>query len=278
MQCEWKDCVWIIEVVEVRPVAGDVGAYSSVTTLRGNMVDQPRLPMFAAFSGQDAEVRTQSGLQCRFVRGVPNFGIAPAWSVATKRTLDVVLGASLLAVASPILAAVAVAVKFSSPGPVIFRQPRYGRDGKPFEILKFRTFYADAMDRSGVRQTAPGDARITPLGRLLRRSNLDELPQLINIIRGDMSLCGPRPHPIGMLAGGLPYEQLVPYYHRRHSVRPGLTGWAQANGLRGPTTDPQKAVARLEHDMAYIQNMSLRLDLIILWRTIVRELTRASGQ
>jgi lipopolysaccharide/colanic/teichoic acid biosynthesis glycosyltransferase len=144
-------------------------------------------------------------------------------------------------------------------------------------MLKFRTMYDDHADPTGQAQTRPDDERITPVGRLLRRTSIDELPQLINVITGDMSLVGPRPHVAGMLAAGIDYAELVPYYNLRHTMRPGLSGWAQANGLRGPTDSAEIARARIDHDIAYIQNFSIWLDLKIIWLTLVKEFVTGSG-
>jgi lipopolysaccharide/colanic/teichoic acid biosynthesis glycosyltransferase len=178
---------------------------------------------------------------------------------------------------SPVYAAVALAIRLSSPGPILFRQQRYGLDSEPFTILKFRTKFVSDMDVTGVKQTRAGDSRVTPLGRFLRRTNLDELPQLINVLRGDMSLVGPRPHVPGMLAGGMLYETLVPTYFERHRMRPGMTGLAQINELRGSTTDPKFARARIAYDLAYVEHWSLLLDLRILWTTFRTEVLRGSG-
>jgi lipopolysaccharide/colanic/teichoic acid biosynthesis glycosyltransferase len=144
-------------------------------------------------------------------------------------------------------------------------------------MLKFRTMFVDAGDASGIVQTTANDSRVTPLGRFLRAKSIDELPQLFNVLVGDMSIVGPRPHVEGMLAGGRPYEELVPYYRLRHHMRPGLSGWAQANGLRGPTTDAAVAKARIDHDLAYIQNFSLMLDAEIIVLTIKREFFTGTG-
>jgi len=194
-----------------------------------------------------------------------------------KRGIDAFASGALLLALLPVLAAIALAVRSTSPGPAFFRQQRYGIDSEPFEILKFRTMYVGDMDVTGVRQTRTGDPRVTPLGRFLRRTNLDELPQLINVLRGDMSLVGPRPHVPGMLAGGMLYEKLVPAYFERHRVRPGMTGLAQINELRGSTADAKFARARIAYDLAYIEHWSLLLDLRILWTTFRTEVLRGTG-
>lgn len=224
--------------------------------------------------------RSQSGLPCNF-NG--NFAVLPAMTeerlnaLLAKRIIDIVLSLTALIVLLPLLVGTAIAVKLTSPGPVFFRQRRPGLGGRPFTMLKFRTMYADAGDISGIRQTQANDSRVTPLGRFLRAKSIDELPQLINVLIGDMSIIGPRPHVEGMLAGGVPYEELVPYYRLRYEMRPGLSGWAQANGLRGPTTDPAVARARIDHDLAYIQNFSVLLDLEIILLTLKREFFTGTG-
>jgi exopolysaccharide biosynthesis polyprenyl glycosylphosphotransferase len=194
-----------------------------------------------------------------------------------KRLVDVVLSGLGLIALLPLLAIVAVLIKLESPGPVFFRQKREGVHGRLFSVYKFRSMRTELGDASGVAQTVSGDPRVTPIGRFIRRTSIDELPQLINVLVGDMSLVGPRPHVPGMLAGGTSYRDLVPYYDDRHRVRPGITGWAQVNGLRGSTVDGRAATARIDYDLAYIDNWSLGLDLKILFLTVWREFTRGTG-
>jgi lipopolysaccharide/colanic/teichoic acid biosynthesis glycosyltransferase len=198
-------------------------------------------------------------------------------SSSTKRLIDIAGAGAALLFLAPLFVAVAIAIKRESPGPVFFVQPRYGRRNRLFRVYKFRTMHTAASDRSGVRQTVAGDPRITRLGRILRLTSFDELPQLINVLKGEMSLVGPRPHVPGMLAGGILYEDLVPYYFQRHTVRPGLTGLAQANGCRGETTDPRTAITRVDYDLDYIENWSVWLDCKIILRTIRREFLSGSG-
>jgi lipopolysaccharide/colanic/teichoic acid biosynthesis glycosyltransferase len=159
----------------------------------------------------------------------------------------------------------ALAIKLDSPGPVLFRQTRHGLGREPFRILKFRSMTATEED-GPVRQATREDARVTRVGRWLRRFNIDELPQLLNVIRGDMSLVGPRPHAI---AHDQVFEGQLPYYTRRYRVRPGLTGWAQVNGLRGPTDTREKIERRVRYDLDYIARRSHWLDLKILVLTVV---------
>ena len=200
----------------------------------------------------------------------------PSASVA-KRAFDILGAGAALLFFMPLLIAIAIAIKCTSPGPILFCQSRYGYRNRFFRIYKFRTMSTDACDARGVKQAVQGDSRITPIGRFLRKTSLDEIPQLINVIRGDMSLVGPRPHVPGMLAAQLPYEDLVPYYFQRHSARPGITGLAQVSGCRGSTVEPNRAVSRIDYDLDYIERWSLRMDIMIIVRTIRRAFLSCSG-
>jgi putative colanic acid biosynthesis UDP-glucose lipid carrier transferase len=160
--------------------------------------------------------------------------------------------------------AIAIAVKLTSPGPAIFRQRRYGLDGREIVVYKFRTMTV-TEDGGEIRQAQKNDSRVTPLGAFLRRTSLDELPQFINVLQGRMSVVGPRPHAV---AHNEMYRKLIKSYMVRHKVRPGITGWAQVNGLRGETESLEKMRARIEYDLDYLRHWSLRLDLAIIWRTI----------
>ena len=199
----------------------------------------------------------------------------PARSVV-KRSFDAIAASFALLVLLPGLLVVALTIKLTSRGPILFRQRRYGLNNEIFEIYKFRTMFVDKCDASGLMQTTcRNDPRVTPVGKILRRSNLDELPQLLNVVKGDMSLVGPRPHVVGMLAAGDLYEILVPNYFERHRVRPGITGLAQARGLRGSTVDAALAKARIDLDLQYVQNWSFALDLRILVETVWTEFLKA---
>ena len=182
-----------------------------------------------------------------------------------KRFTDIAAALSGLILLAPLFAVIAALIKCDSKGPVFFVQHRLGFNQKPFRILKFRTM-TSADNGPVVRQVTDGDARVTPLGRFLRRANLDELPQLLNVLKGDMSLVGPRPHAV---AHDQEFERVVARYARRHNVRPGITGWAQINGYRGITDTEEKIRGRLEHDLYYIDNWSLGLDLRILLATVL---------
>ncbi len=202
------------------------------------------------------------------VNGTPIVGLCetPFTGVneAIKRASDVCIAALILLLAAPVMLLLALGVKWSSPGPVIFRQRRNGLGGEEIVVYKFRSMQV-TDDGPVVRQARPGDPRITPFGAFLRRTSLDELPQFVNVLQGRMSIVGPRPHAV---AHNAQYAQLIKAYMVRHKVRPGITGWAQVNGHRGETDTVDKMRARVECDLDYLRNWSLGLDLHIIFRTI----------
>jgi Undecaprenyl-phosphate glucose phosphotransferase len=189
------------------------------------------------------------------------------WNAFMKDCLDRCLAASLLVILSPVLAAIGLAVKLDSKGPVIFRQKRFGFNNQVVEVLKFRSLYADQGDVRAQKLVTKDDPRVTRVGRFIRKSSLDELPQLVNVLRGELSLVGPRPHATQAKAAGTLYEQVVEGYFARHKVKPGITGWAQINGWRGETDTREKLEQRVKHDLEYIDRWSLGLDLYILAKT-----------
>ena len=201
----------------------------------------------------------------------------PIFFGATKNIMDLVGASIAMVLLAPLLLAIAVCIKATSRGPVLFKQKRYGQNGKVFTTYKFRSMYVDLGDNSGVQQTVKNDPRITPVGRFLRRSNFDELPQIINVLKGEMSLVGPRPHVPGMLANGVLYEEFDNRYHLRHQVKPGITGLAQVNGFRGETIDPYAAHMRLEMDLEYIREQSPWLDIKIAVKTVGVEFLGGNG-
>lgn len=184
------------------------------------------------------------------------------WGAIAKALLDKVLGLLLLMAALPLMAVIAIGIWLDSPGPVLYRQHRHGRNNCEFEVLKFRTMVS--RDNGPCQQTTRDDPRVTRLGRFLRRSSLDELPQLWNVLRGDMSLVGPRPHPIDMRTRGKLGDEISHHYPHRHRVKPGLTGLAQVSGCRGATEFHDELIQRLEYDIAYVENWSIWLDLKII--------------
>ena len=187
---------------------------------------------------------------------------------AVKSVEDKILPVIILALIWPILVIVAIAIKLDSPGPIFFRQPREGFNNKPFSVYKFRSMHHNRAEVERINQASREDPRITRVGRILRRTSLDELPQLFNVVQGDMSLVGPRPHAPSTRAGGRLFSDVVASYAARHKVKPGITGWAQVCGWRGETDTEDKLVKRFEHDLYYIENWSLGFDLYILFRTI----------
>jgi putative colanic acid biosynthesis UDP-glucose lipid carrier transferase len=202
------------------------------------------------------------------MNGVPVVGICETPFTGTnelvKRVSDIILGSVILVLIAPILLGVALGVKLSSPGPVIFKQRRNGLDGEEITVYKFRSMRTQD-NGPVVKQATKGDPRITPFGAFIRKTSLDELPQFINVLQGRMSIVGPRPHAV---AHNEEYRRLIKAYMVRHKVRPGITGWAQVHGFRGETETIEKMQARVEYDLEYLRNWSLGLDLQIIIRTV----------
>jgi Undecaprenyl-phosphate glucose phosphotransferase len=194
-----------------------------------------------------------------------------------KRIEDLVIAVLCLLITLPLMLVIALSIKLDSRGPVLFRQKRLGANNLPFDLLKFRSMYVEQTDPLGHQLTQAGDPRVTRVGRFLRVTSMDELPQLINVLRGDMSLVGPRPHALAASAAGISYARAISEYPIRHRVKPGITGWAQVNGWRGETTTIEQIRQRVEHDLYYIENWSLTLDLLILGRTVFAVLSRANA-
>jgi exopolysaccharide biosynthesis polyprenyl glycosylphosphotransferase len=191
--------------------------------------------------------------------------------IIQKRLFDLVSAAAALLVSTPLLILVALLIKLDSPGPIFFVQRRFGFNQQPFRIIKFRSMRT-LDDGIAIQQARPDDPRLTRIGSWLRRWNIDEIPQLFNVLTGDMSLVGPRPH---ALSHDREYERRISLYARRHNMKPGITGWAQIHGLRGETDTDEKMRKRVEYDLFYIDNWSLWLDLKIIARTV---LSRTSYQ
>jgi Undecaprenyl-phosphate glucose phosphotransferase len=190
--------------------------------------------------------------------------------VLVKMAMDKVVGALALIALSPVLAATALAIRLDSKGPVLFKQKRYGFNNELVEVYKFRSMYVDKLDATASKLVTRDDPRVTRVGRFIRKTSIDELPQLFNVVfRGDLSLVGPRPHAVHAKAADRKYDEVVDGYFARHRVRPGITGWAQVHGWRGETDTQEKIQARVDHDLYYIENWSLWLDLYILAMTPV---------
>ncbi len=189
------------------------------------------------------------------------------WAAVAKAMEDKVIAAVALLVLSPIMLLVALAIKLDSRGPVFFKQRRFGFNNELIEVYKFRSMYTDKTDADARRLVSRNDPRVTRVGRFIRKTSLDELPQLINVLKGELSLVGPRPHATHAKAEDRLYDEVVDGYFARHKVKPGITGWAQVNGWRGETDTEEKIQRRVEHDLYYIENWSLAFDLYILLRT-----------
>ena len=218
-------------------------------------------------------------MQARFdnVGGMPVIAICETpftgLNSMIKRASDIVLGSLILVALAPLMLAIAVAVKCTSPGPVLFRQRRYGLYGEEILVYKFRSMRV-LDDGSTIVQARRDDPRVTPIGRFLRRTSLDELPQFVNVLQGSMSIVGPRPHAV---AHNEQYRKLIKGYMLRHKVKPGITGWAQVNGLRGETATLERMEARIQFDLDYLRNWSVWLDLWIILKTIRVILTRENA-
>ena len=189
------------------------------------------------------------------------------WDTLSKWLFDKLIGGFALVLLGPLMAAVAIAIKLDSSGSVLFRQKRYGFNNELIEVYKFRSMYADRCDVAAAKLVSKDDPRVTRVGRFIRKTSLDELPQLFNVLLGNLSLVGPRPHAVQAKAGGELYDEAVDGYFARHKVKPGITGWAQINGWRGETDTREKIEKRVEHDLFYIENWSVFLDLYILLKT-----------
>jgi Undecaprenyl-phosphate glucose phosphotransferase len=210
-----------------------------------------------------------------FDRGVTHLGGVPmltvferplsGWNYLLKGVEDRFIALLVLLLFAPVMLAVAIAIKLTSAGPVLFRQKRYGFNNEVFEVYKFRTMYNRPVEDASVPQAKRGDPRITAVGGFLRRTSLDELPQLFNVMKGEMSIVGPRPHAV---AHNEEFSKIIGQYYARHRVKPGITGWAQIHGYRGETDTPEKMAKRVQYDIYYIDNWSLLLDLRILVMTL----------
>jgi Undecaprenyl-phosphate glucose phosphotransferase len=230
-----------------------------LNAIEGELVDVRVVPDVLQFVTLRSVVEELEGLPVVSLAQSPITG----WSRIAKRGMDIVCATVGLLVLSPVLGLIAVAIRLGSPGPVLFRQERMGLDGRSFQMYKFRSMRDDAEAETGPVWASDGDCRRTGLGRLLRRFSLDELPQLWNVLRGEMSLVGPRPERPFFVHQ---FKTLIPQYMLRHKVKSGMTGWAQVNGLRGNTSLEK----RIEYDLYYIQNWSIALDVKIVLLTAYR--------
>jgi exopolysaccharide biosynthesis polyprenyl glycosylphosphotransferase len=191
------------------------------------------------------------------------------WDVVMKYLFDKIVGGLALICAAPLMLLVAIAIKLDSRGPVFFKQRRHGFNNELVEVYKFRSLRADMTDHSVQKSVTKDDPRVTRVGRFIRKTSIDELPQLINVVfKGNLSLVGPRPHAVHAKAANRLYDEAVDGYFARHRVKPGITGWAQVNGWRGETDTNEKIQRRVEHDLYYIENWSVIFDFYILAKTL----------
>ena len=227
------------------------------------------LPDIYVFDLMQARFASVGGMPVVAIRESPFTGL----NSLIKRISDIVLASMIQILLTPIMLSIALAIKLTSPGPVIFRQRRYGLNGEEIIVYKFRSMTV-AEDGAKVVQATKGDQRVTRIGGFLRRSSLDELPQFINVLQGRMSIVGPRPHAV---AHNEQYRKLIKGYMLRHKVKPGITGWAQVNGLSGETETLDKMEARIQFDLDYLRNWSLWLDIWIILRTVLVVLKRENA-
>lgn len=242
------------------PMASQPRIHRLLDELRDTTASIYFVPDIFLFDLIQARMDTIGGMPVLAICESPFYGA----NGVLKRTSDLILGTAILTLIAPLMIAIAIAIKFSSPGPVIFKQRRYGLDGQEITVYKFRSMTV-CEDGNTIRQATQNDTRVTKLGAFLRSSSLDELPQFINVLQGRMSIVGPRPHAI---AHNETYRKLIDGYMIRHKVRPGITGLAQVNGQRGETDTLDKMQARIDYDHAYLRNWSLRLDLQIIIKTV----------
>ena len=228
------------------------------------------LPIDIRVSGQAAQLKL-SPRAYTYLGDLPLLSIfdrpLSSWNQFMKDTLDRAIALVAIIVLSPIMLAVALAVKYESKGPAVFKQKRFGYNNELIEVFKFRSMYTDKADATASKLVTKNDPRVTKVGRIIRKTSLDELPQLFNVFTGQLSLVGPRPHATQAKAAGTLYDEVVDGYFARHKVKPGITGWAQINGWRGETDTHEKLEQRIKHDLDYIDHWSLGFDLMILAKT-----------
>jgi len=228
------------------------------------------LPLDIKLSAHNNKLRFRPHVYS-YIGNVPFIDLADKpiaeWDHIRKWIFDKVMAVIAVITFAPVMAAIAIAVKLDSKGPVLFRQKRQGFNNELIEVLKFRSMHADQADADAAKLVTKGDPRVTRVGRFIRKTSLDELPQFFNVLKGDLSLVGPRPHAMKAKAEERLYSEVVDGYFARHRVKPGVTGWAQIHGWRGETDTEEKIQRRVEHDLYYIYNWSVMLDLYIVLMT-----------
>lgn len=243
------------------PLRAELRIRKLIDALRDSTVTVMYVPNFDAFGLLSARWEVFRGIPMISLIDTPHYGTQGL----SKRLFDIVGASVLLALLGLPMLAIAAAVRLSSPGPALFKQKRYGLDGREILVYKFRSMSVTEDGKAQFTQARKGDARVTPLGAFLRRTSLDELPQLINVLQGRMSIVGPRPHPVALNES---FRPRIEGYMLRHKVRPGITGWAQVNGCRGETETLDKMKRRIDFDLEYLRNWSFLLDLRIILRTV----------
>ncbi len=253
-----------IDIVYIAlPLRAEVRIARMIRKLRDSTVSVHYVPDFTPFGLLHPSWENLAGTPVIGLIDTPHRGI----DGFSKRMFDVIVGGIALIVLAVPMLLIAIAIKLTSSGPIIFRQKRYGMGGKAFVMWKFRTMTVCEDGSTTFTQATPGDARVTRLGAFLRRTSLDELPQFFNVVQGRMSIVGPRPHPVAL---NETHRKLIEGYMLRHKVRPGVTGWAQINGFRGETDQPEKMLSRIQYDLEYIDNWSLAWDLKIIAGTVTK--------
>lgn len=254
----------VTQVLVAMPWSAENRIGQIVRELRRLPVNVLLVPDMVAFRHAHNRITTIGGLPMFNVSKIPLSG----WSPLIKRLEDLLLAGLAVVALLPLMLLIAVLIKLDSPGPVLFRQKRYGYNNRLIEVFKFRSMFYHQSDANAERQTTRNDDRVTRVGRFIRKTSLDELPQLFNVLLGSMSMVGPRPHAAATKAAGVLFEEAVEQYSARHRVKPGITGWAQINGYRGETDTLEKIEKRVEYDLEYIESWSVWFDLYILFRTL----------
>jgi len=244
------------------------GSNERIEAILGRLSVLPaRVNLFVSSSLErrlDRDIHKEFNVTVRTIYERPMTG----WQALLKRLFDLCVSLLVLLLTAPVFLIVALAIKLDSPGPVFFRQDRFGFNDELIPVWKFRTMHNKLTDKNAERLATVNDPRVTKVGRILRKTSLDELPQLFNVLNGSMSLVGPRPHATRAKAGDRLYQEVIEGYGSRHRVKPGITGWAQVNGWRGETDTDEKIIRRVEHDLYYISHWSIWLDIRTLLRTI----------
>jgi len=261
----WTELPYIDRIVVTLP--------SIAQSRKNQLIDQiRRLPNRIAFVVDEFEnydhiqqhLRHIANISVQDITGKPKSGR----HTVLKRLMDIVVSSTALVLGAPVLALIGLAVKLDSPGPMLFKQTREGFNNRVFKVYKFRSLRIEEEDKKAAQQVVKGDNRVTRVGRFIRKTSLDELPQLLNVLKGDMSLVGPRPHAVGMRTGDTESYKLVEEYAHRHKVKPGMTGWAQINGSRGPMHDAASVARRVQLDVEYIEKASIWFDITIMLKTL----------